>query len=213
MQKVELLKKEADFKMLQAQIQPHFLYNTLETIRMSARSNNDHKVAEMAFSLGNLLRYSLSKNNQDTTLAEELEQVRAYIGIHQIRMQDLRFDLDVDDSIISVRCPRFILQPLVENSMIHGLSRKRGVKWIAIRMEREKDIAVIKVSDSGIGISPDKLLVLRTILRGELGDGAIEKQGTGIGLSNVAERKSKLISARGRKYTYSTGQVKERAVL
>ena len=187
-QKVELLKKEADFKMLQAQIQPHFLYNTLETMRMLARSNNDHKVAEMAFSLGNLLRYSLSKNNQDTTLAEELEQVRAYIGIHQIRMQDLRFDLDVDDSILSLRCPRFILQPLVENSMMHGLSRKRGVKWIAIRMEREKESIIIEVSDSGIGITPDKLLVLRTILRGELGDGAIEKQGTGIGLSNVAER-------------------------
>jgi two-component system, sensor histidine kinase YesM len=85
-QKVEMLKKEADFKMLQAQIQPHFLYNTLETMRMLARSNKDYKVAEMALSLGNLFQYSLSKSD-DTTLKDELDHVSAYIAIHQIRMR------------------------------------------------------------------------------------------------------------------------------
>lgn len=93
-QKVEMLKKEADFKMLQAQIQPHFLYNTLETMRMLARSNKDYKVAEMALSLGNLFRYSLSKS-EHTTLRDELDHVSAYIAIHQIRMSDLEVEFQV----------------------------------------------------------------------------------------------------------------------
>ncbi|QYR23101.1 histidine kinase [Paenibacillus sp. sptzw28] len=186
-QKVELLKKEADFKMLQAQIQPHFLYNTLETMRMLARSNQGRVVAEMAFSLGNLLRYSLSKNT-DTILKEELEQIRSYMSIHQIRMKDLIFDLDVEESVLTVSCPRFILQPLVENSMIHGLSRKRGVKRIGVSIKKEVDRMMIEVEDNGAGIEPDKLVVLKRILNGDIGDGVIETQGTGIGLSNVAER-------------------------
>jgi two-component system sensor histidine kinase YesM len=187
-QKVELLKKEADFKMLQAQIQPHFLYNTLETMRMLARSNHADKVADMAFSLGNLLRYSLSKNN-DTTLQEELDHVRAYIAIHQIRMPDLRFELEADEALLSIHCPRFILQPLVENSMIHGLSRKRGGKRIAVRMRRSEERAIIEVSDNGEGIPSDKLSVIRQlIVKGTLGDGVVEVRGMGIGLNNVAER-------------------------
>lgn len=186
-QKVELLKKEADFKMLQTQIQPHFLYNTLETMRMLARSNQGRIVAEMAFSLGNLLRYSLSKNT-DTILKEELEQIRSYMSIHQIRMKDLIFDLDVEEGVLSVSCPRFILQPIVENSMIHGLSRKRGVKRIGVSIKKEDDRMVIEVEDNGAGIESAKLVVLQRIVNGDIGDGIIETQGTGIGLSNVEER-------------------------
>lgn len=186
-QKVELLKKEADFKMLQAQIQPHFLYNTLETMRMLARGNNDHTVAEMAFSLANILRYSLSKGN-DTTLQDELENVRAYIAIHQIRMRDLHFDLEVEESILSVKCPRFILQPLVENSMIHGLSKKRGTKRIKIAILMDQKYAIIEVSDNGAGIPQEKLAMLTQILNGKMIDPVFEADGSGIGLSNVSER-------------------------
>jgi len=186
-QTVELLKKEADFKMLQAQIQPHFLYNTLETMRMLARGNNDHTVAEMAFSLGNILRYSLSKGN-DTTLQDELENVKAYIAIHQIRMRDLHCELDVEESILKFRCPRFILQPLVENSMIHGLSRIREIKRIKIRILVDTEYTIIEVSDNGAGISQEKLVMLQYILNGTMIEHALEPQGSGIGLSNVSER-------------------------
>jgi two-component system sensor histidine kinase YesM len=186
-QKVELLKKEADFKMLQAQIQPHFLYNTLETMRMLARSNQGQIVAEMAFSLGNLLRYSLSKKNE-TTLKEELEQIRCYVAIHQIRTKDLIFDLEVEESLLSVHCPRFMLQPLVENSMIHGLSSKRGIKRIGVSIKKHDEGVVIEVDDNGAGIEPAKLVVLQRIVNGDSGGWIIETQGTGIGLGNVAER-------------------------
>ncbi|XEC96724.1 sensor histidine kinase [Paenibacillus tarimensis] len=185
-QKVELLKKEADFKMLQAQIQPHFLYNTLETMRMLARSNHDHKVAEMAFSLGNLLRYSLSKTD-DTTLKEEVEHVRSYIAIHQYRMPDLIFDFESDDRLLSLRCPRFILQPLVENALLHGLSGKKGGKQIAVRLTQGQGFALIEVCDNGTGIGQEKIARLRKMINGEPAAAFID-QGTGIGLNNVAER-------------------------
>ncbi|NMO94910.1 sensor histidine kinase [Paenibacillus lemnae] len=187
-QKVELLKKDADFKMLQAQIQPHFLYNTLETMRMLARSNKDHKVADMAYSLGNLLRYSLSQSDH-TTLQEELQHVKAYIAIHQIRMRDLEFVLEADEELLTIRCPRFILQPLVENSMIHGLSNLRGNKTIAIRFKKREDAVEIQVADNGAGIPEKKLSSLRLKLQGgsSYADLASSK-GTGIGVGNVAER-------------------------
>ncbi|KRE39700.1 sensor histidine kinase [Paenibacillus sp. Soil522] len=185
-QKVELLKKEADFKMLQAQIQPHFLYNTLETMRMLARSNQDHKVAEMALSLGNLLRYSLSQNN-DTTLKEEVEHVRSYIAIHQIRMRELKFEFESDDNVLMLRCPRFILQPLVENALLHGLSGKKDGKQIAIRLTQGNGFALIEVWDNGKGIGQENIAILRKIINGEPAATFIY-QGTGIGLNNVAER-------------------------
>lgn len=185
-QKVELLKKEAEFQMLQAQIQPHFLYNTLETMRMLARANGDSTVADMAYSLGDLLRYSLSKQD-DTTLQDELNNVKRYLSIHQIRMRDLEYEISLEEGLMSMKCPRFILQPLVENSIIHGLSKRRGAKRLDIRFAIEQDYAIIEVSDNGSGISVEKLSILRQVLAGEA-VGGMQTQGTGIGLTNVAER-------------------------
>lgn len=124
-QKVEILKKDAEFKMLQAQIQPHFLYNTLETMRMLARANDDSTVSEMAYSLGSLMRYSLSRKD-NTTIGEEWEYLRQYLAIHKIRMPDLQIEWEKDEAATSIPCPRFILQPLVENSILHGFSKRRG---------------------------------------------------------------------------------------
>ncbi|WP_235441369.1 sensor histidine kinase [Paenibacillus sp. IHB B 3415] len=186
-QKVEMLKKEADFKMLQAQIQPHFLYNTLETMRMLARSNKDYKVAEMALSLGNLFRYSLSKS-EHTTLRDELDHVSTYIAIHQIRMSDLEVEFQVEEMLLSLPCPRFILQPLVENSMIHGLSRNRGSKRITLRIARKHGYVWIEVADNGSGISEQQIKSLQRLLEGSIIKHESQHKTTGIGLSNVAER-------------------------
>ncbi|KRF06062.1 hypothetical protein ASG89_20175 [Paenibacillus sp. Soil766] len=186
-QRVELLKKEAEFRMLQAQIQPHFLYNTLETMRMLARASGDVTVADMAYSLGDLLRYSLTKQDE-TTLQDELNNVKRYLSIHQIRMQDLECEIFPHEEMLSLKCPRFILQPLVENSILHGLSKRRGAKRIAIRFTIEQDYAIIEVSDNGSGISEDRLIALRQVLTGEVIAVSEENQVTGIGLTNVVER-------------------------
>jgi len=187
-QNVELLKREAEFRMLQAQIQPHFLYNTLETIRMLARSGRGPVVADMALALGNMLRYSLSSKS-DAILREEYEHVCSYMKIHQIRMKDLQLHLDVDESVLSIPCPRFILQPLVENSILHGLSRKRGSGRISLSMKREEDGVRIEVTDNGAGIEHGRLLTLQQLLAsGTAIEERLEPKGLGIGLSNVAAR-------------------------
>jgi len=185
--RVERLKNEANFKMLQAQIHPHFLYNTLETMRMLARGDGNKTLADMAYSLGRLLRYSLS-NNSDTTLQEELEHVRSYIGIHQIRMSDLEVEFQIDETAMSLPCPRFILQPLVENSLLHGLAKKRGSKKISIIIRVESACTIIEVEDNGIGIPEKRLAFVQSILskNSEIENG--EEQRTGIGLVNVNER-------------------------
>lgn len=187
-QNVELLKREAEFRMLQAQIQPHFLYNTLETIRMLARSGRGQVVADMALALGNMLRYSLSSKS-DAIFREEYEHVCSYMKIHQIRMKDLQLYLDVDESILSIPCPRFILQPLVENSILHGLSRKRGSGSISLSMKHEENGLRIEVTDNGAGIEHERLIILQQLLAsGTTIEGRLEPKGLGIGLGNVAAR-------------------------
>ncbi|WP_339233699.1 sensor histidine kinase [Paenibacillus sp. FSL R5-0517] len=187
-QREELLKKEAEFRMLQAQIQPHFLYNTLETIRMLARSDRGTLVAEIALSLGKLLRYSLSSRN-DAILRDEYDHVCSYMSIHQIRMKELHLHIDVDESILSVACPRFILQPLVENSILHGLSRKRGSGRISLSIKREGCAVRIQITDNGAGIESERLAILQQVLStGSVIEDRLQPKGLGIGLANVVAR-------------------------
>lgn len=187
-QKVEILKKDAEFKMLQAQIQPHFLYNTLETMRMLARANDDSTVSEMAYSLGSLMRYSLSRKD-NTTIGEEWEYLRQYLAIHKIRMPDLQIEWEKDEAATSIPCPRFILQPLVENSILHGFSKRRGGKLVSIRMAVQGEFVIIIVADNGTGVSDDRMRLLQQKLRDNNGydEGGISET-EGIGLSNVLQR-------------------------
>jgi len=186
-QKVERLKKEADFKMLQAQIHPHFLYNTLETMRMLARKENAHTVSEMAYSLGSLLRYSLSRKDE-VSLADELDNAERYLAIHQIRMEGLEMVWEVDQPLLSLKCPRLIVQPLVENSILHGLSKKKGKKQIVIRVTMQEQYVLVEVRDNGVGISVARLAEVSEMLAGTRT--AERSTGSGIGLANVHARVS-----------------------
>lgn len=190
--KVELMKKEADFKMLQAQINPHFLYNTLETMRMHAEQNDDPDVAEMACSLGKLLRYSLSKSENETSLLSEIEHVEHYTAIHKVRMGSrLEVVWDISEDVVSrlgtFRCPRFIVQPMVENSIQHGISKKRRKGIITISVQDTSDEVVLTIADNGAGISPERLEIITHVLDGTLASEDIPFTG-GIGLYNVNER-------------------------
>jgi two-component system sensor histidine kinase YesM len=184
----ELMKKEADFKMLQAQIKPHFLYNTLEVMRMQAEMNEDEDVAEMASSLGSLLRYSLSKSEDETTLRYEIEHIEHYIVIHKVRMGErLQVEWIKNGDVTLVDCPRFILQPLVENCIQHGLSglRKQGV--IRIRINKLPQGAVVTIEDNGVGIAAERMAIIDKVLDGSITGEAIPFKG-GIGIHNVSER-------------------------
>ncbi|MEX1029714.1 MAG: sensor histidine kinase [Paenibacillaceae bacterium] len=184
----ELMKKEADFKMLQAQIKPHFLYNTLEAMRMQAEMNEDAEVAEMASSLGSLLRYSLSKSEDETTLRYEIEHIEHYMAIHKVRMGErLQVEWIKNGDVTNVECPRFILQPLVENCIQHGLSGLRKQGFIRIHIDRLPEGAVVTIEDNGLGIATERLAIIDKVLDGSLTGDAIPFKG-GIGLHSVSER-------------------------
>lgn len=182
-----LIKKETEIKILQAQIKPHFLYNTLETLRMMAFVKNEMELAEVASSLGKLLRYSLSKSNDEATFDEELEHVRNYIEIHRVRMgKRLQFEWDVQSDLSGLHTPRFILQPIVENSILHGLSKIRRVGKITLSIHEDHDTILIRISDNGGGIPEQRLSDIREILAGSTETRKIVS--IGIGIQNVNER-------------------------
>ncbi|SFM45954.1 two-component system, sensor histidine kinase YesM [Paenibacillus sp. 1_12] len=186
--RAELLRKEAAFKMLQAQVKPHFLYNTLETIRMMAEAKNVPEVAEIAYSFGQLMRYSLTSSHDEIQLSKELEMVGNYLKIHQIRLRNrLRFEMDGISIADCVSCPRFILQPIVENCVVHGLSKTRRPIEIRIGISQDDTFIVITVEDNGGGMSHSKLSELRYTLS-KPADATFQANEGGFGLISVSER-------------------------
>lgn len=187
--RAELRNKEAAYKVLQAQIKPHFLYNTLETIRMLAESNNDKEVAEISYWFGKLMRYSLSATEDHTVLSKEIETVIFYLNIHKMRLQKrLTYEVDIDVDAEQITCPRFILQPLVENSIIHGASVTLRPVHIHIQVSETEDQIKISVTDSGIGISEDMLLKIRSKMSRGSDEKVLDEAEGGVGLYNVSER-------------------------
>jgi two-component system sensor histidine kinase YesM len=184
----ELLRKEAEIKMLQAQIKPHFLYNTLETMRMMALMKGQKDLADVAFTLGNLLRYSLSKKEDETTLLDELDNVRDYISLHKVRMGErLVFEETLSGDLSVIRCPRFILQPFIENCILHGIGQMRGKGLIRLEIEDTPDQVCIRIGNNGAAIAPERLAVIRKALTDSSPMEGLSSRG-GIGLSNVHER-------------------------
>ncbi|MFN0221001.1 sensor histidine kinase [Paenibacillus sp. KR2-11] len=188
--RAELRNKEAAYKVLQAQIKPHFLYNTLETIRMLAESNNDKEVADISYWFGKLMRYSLSSKEDQTVLAREIETVIFYLNIHTMRLQNrLTYEIDVAVDAEQLPCPRFILQPLVENCIIHGASATLRPVHIKLQASEDPEEIRIRISDSGTGIPEDKLQALRSRLsKGAESSLPVEETEGGVGLFNVSER-------------------------
>ncbi|MEC0331936.1 histidine kinase, partial [Paenibacillus macerans] len=167
---------------------PHFLYNTLETMCMLAAMNDDNEVADIGWKLGKLLRYSLSKTKDESTLGAELENVRHYLDIHRVRMGDkLIADFMIHEETLLLPCPRFILQPLVENSILHGFKNVRGPAELRLELLAEESGVLLRVSDSGSGIPAERLTMIREVLEGRLPLAEISASG-GIGLHNVNER-------------------------
>lgn len=143
-------KAEAEVKVLQSQINPHFLYNALNSIASLAHTDAD-KTEKMALSLSDLFRHSINRKGEKVnTLGDELSLVRNYLEIEQIRFGDrLSFNIDVEPDLLTVEIPMFILQPLVENGIKHGISKIEGQGQIILKVSNKDNGILISVQDNG----------------------------------------------------------------
>ncbi len=147
--------QKAEMSALQEQIKPHFLYNTLDMIRFMALEQKTDKVYEMLETLGNFYRKFLSKGSPDIPLGEEIDIVRNYLTLQKNRYEDIFEDeYDIEEGVENIRVPRLILQPLVENSIYHGVRLKGEKGVIRLRVYRREDLLYLCVYDDGVGMSP-----------------------------------------------------------
>lgn len=155
----ELLQKEktlrlAELDALQEQMKPHFLYNTLDMIRYMALENRTDEVYNMLETLGNFYRRFLSKGSTDLSLGEEIEIVKSYLTLQRTRFEDIFTDeYEIEEGLSSIRVPRLILQPLVENSIYHGIRPKGEHGVIRVTVKRQEDFLFLSIYDNGIGMS------------------------------------------------------------
>lgn len=176
--------RKAEFELLQAQINPHFLYNTLDAIVWSAEAGNQKQVVKMVGSLSEFFRSSLNKGKELVRVREELSHARSYLEIQQIRYQDiLSYEVDVPEELFEYEIPKITVQPIVENALYHGIKNRRGGGKITITgKEGENDYRLI-VTDDGMGMDSERL---SEITKG-LADKAPEDAKI-YGLYNVNER-------------------------
>jgi len=193
----EILKKQLEFSVLQSQINPHFLYNTLEGIRGQALLNGNLEIAEMTKALARFFRYSISKSEDLVTLKDELSNIENYIIIQKYRFED-KFSFEIKYSEVDIEdldylIPKLTIQPLIENSIYHGLETKMNKGKITIHITVTEKRLIINITDNGLGMDKETLdnlnnkLINTTILEGIEG---IEDNGkhTGIAVVNVNKR-------------------------
>ena len=170
--------------MLASQINPHFLYNTLESIRMKAYAAGDRDAADMVKLLARLMRRNIEVRDTPVPLQQELEMTEAYLKLQRYRFGDaVCYSLEADEAVRRLTVLPLLIQPLVENAFQHGVRNCLQGSRITVRAAAEGDRLSITVSDNGVGIPPDRLAELRARLgdEGQLSD-------THIGLANVHQR-------------------------
>ncbi|NIK79909.1 two-component system sensor histidine kinase YesM [Paenibacillus castaneae] len=159
------LKREAELRSLQAHIQPHFLYNTLDTIQWLARKDGAQEAAEVVEALSKLFRIGLSKGHEMIPIHDEFEHIRSYLKIQKTRYKDkLNYSIQVDESCGDALVLKLILQPVVENAIYHGIKERRGPGMIAIRAGLNVDTVEIVIEDDGVGMPEERLASLRAVL-------------------------------------------------
>ncbi|CAG5092617.1 Histidine kinase,histidine kinase, HAMP region [Thermobacillus xylanilyticus] len=178
----QLRAKEAEFKQLQSQINPHFLYNCLFFIKSKARIGDTESVEAMALSLGEYYRYMTRTEQDMVPLRSELDLIRNYVSILNLRKPRIDYVTEVSEELMDLRIPRLLLQPLVENAVMHGIEPKPGRGTIRITGKRLGDGFVLTVEDDGVGMTPEALAKLRGQLRGP------KSAESGCGVWNVQQR-------------------------
>lgn len=175
-------KREYELALIQAQIKPHFLYNTLDVIYTLSEMGRTRDVQRTTKALADFYRVVLSNGRDQITLQEELNSVRDYLSIQQIRYSDVfNFKIEVDPDILSCIIPKLTLQPLVENAIYHGLKTKGSFGELTIIGFMEEDRVILKIKDDGVGMSEERLHTLETAMKGQ-------EKPVGYGISSVHER-------------------------
>lgn len=180
----KLLLNRAEYKALQAQINPHFLYNTLDTMSSIAQIQNCPEVSGLSQSLSNIFRYSLDMKNPFSTVAKEIVHLKNYIYVMNVRMRDnVKYTFDIDETVLQDTVPRISIQPLVENALNHGLRNTRGEKAVIVCAQVREGNLWISVQDNGVGMDAAKV---NEIL--EKNDINLVEKGSSIGLNNINAR-------------------------
>ena len=178
--------RATELKLLQAQINPHFLYNTLDTIIWLAEAGQKEQVVMMVSTLSDFFRTTLSKGRDYITVKEEATHIRSYLTIQQFRYRDiLEYAINIPEELEEYQILKLTLQPLVENALYHGIKNKRGLGHILVSGKKQGDHLVFTVRDDGKGMDPERLAYVQRLISGELKD---EDAPSGFGLFNVNQR-------------------------
>jgi two-component system sensor histidine kinase YesM len=186
----EILQSRAELKALQAQVNPHFLFNTMEVLYRSLRQRGDRELAEFVITLSEFFRYTISRNQRDewVTLEEEISHIEKYLQIMRKRLGvRLSWQIRLPQQLACVPIPKLLVQPIVENAIVHGIEEKIGEGKVTIaawRKTKEEEI-IIEVADDGVGMNGQAL----EALSGSIHTGDVPSaKGSGFGLANVERR-------------------------
>lgn len=180
----QLMVREAEYKALQAQINPHFLYNTLDTMSSIAQVQDCTLVSNLSESLSAIFRYSLDMKNQTATVEKEILHLKNYIYVMDVRMNsDIEYIFEVEEQILPLEIPRLTLQPIVENALKYGVRDIRGAKWIKVSAIKKHELLILTVADNGVGMDA-------AVLNQQLQENNLEyvEKGDSIGLHNINAR-------------------------
>ncbi|MDD2972213.1 MAG: sensor histidine kinase [Lachnospiraceae bacterium] len=177
--------RATELKLLQAQINPHFLYNTLDTIIWLSEDNQKEQVTSMVSSLSDFFRTTLSKGKDYITIQEEESHIKSYLEIQQFRYRDIMsYEIAFEEELLMNMILKLTLQPIVENALYHGIKNKRGLGKITVTGKKQGELIQFTVKDDGIGMNPQTLERLRRIVKGEIVDDIQH----GFGMANVQQR-------------------------
>jgi two-component system sensor histidine kinase YesM len=177
---VQIKQRESELKALQAQINPHFLYNTLDTIYWMGRIEKAFDTCKLVEALARLFRLSLNRGEEITTVNNEVENLRSYVVIQQKRYENMiNFSIDVDENTLNYKTVKLILQPLVENAIYHGIEKKGGRGNISVQIKEEENKLLYCVIDDGCGVNTEKIKALLS---------QSDTQIKGFGIKNVNDR-------------------------
>lgn len=186
LQESKLLLQESQFRSLQSQISPHFLFNTLNTLSKKAYLEGSEETSDLLVSVAGILRYNLKQLDRSVTLQEEITILQQYMDIQKARFTErLQFYMKIDEQCLDLPIPSLTLQPIIENAIIHGIEPKEQGGTIWFRVKDEKHQVVIEVEDDGVGMTEEKI---QQIIKENPNFYEVPTKGIGIGFSNVVKR-------------------------